>query len=163
LQQGFLEACSTSLQTIILATEGIAAIVGLPRLIRNGRLANSAAVIENGSLLGYEDKRLFPTYDVFDEARYFSRTEREEKLWRIAGKKIAITICEDIWGNSPEELLFAAYESNPVEELAKLKPDILCIRLLFLASETIFISKNSKKRALGSLAESIPQSLQLLP
>ena len=57
---------------------------------------NSAAIIHDGKLLGFEDKQLLPTYDVFDERRYFEPGTTTQ-VWELQGKKIAVWICEDMW------------------------------------------------------------------
>lgn len=98
-QSGFIESVQKSLEGIIAAAEEIAVIVGLPRYapqVHDKPLYNSAAVIIDGRLLGYQDKALLPTYDVFDERRFFTPA-LDEKIWDIHGKRIGITICEDIW------------------------------------------------------------------
>ena len=52
-------------------------------------LFNSAAVISNGNLIGFQDKWLLPTYDIFDEKRYFE-PGKETQIWNINGKKVGI-------------------------------------------------------------------------
>ena len=83
---------------------------------RPGRpLRNAAAVIQNGKIVHRAVKSLLPTYDVFDEDRYFEPAEKVELL-DIAGEKIALTICEDIWNDAdfwPER----RYRRDPVREL----------------------------------------------
>ena len=67
---------------------------------RPGRaLRNAAAVIQNGKVIHRVMKSLLPTYDVFDEDRYFQPAEKVEPL-EICGQKIAVTICEDIWNDA---------------------------------------------------------------
>lgn len=124
LLSDFIDAVEQALQEVIAASKGIALIVGVPR--RNASkigktLFNSAAVIDNGSLLGFQDKTLLPTYDVFDERRYFEPADHST-LWQIAGKRVGITICEDIWQHSAH-LNEANYSCDPIIELRKLKPD----------------------------------------
>ncbi|MFN0065872.1 MAG: NAD+ synthase [Chlamydiales bacterium] len=94
-----------------------ACIIGVPR--KEGRyLYNSAAIIEKGKLIGFQDKRLLPNYDVFYERRYFEPGEKS-RLWEICGKKIAVTICEDIWGSEEH------YSVDPIADIQPLKPDLL--------------------------------------
>jgi NAD+ synthase (glutamine-hydrolysing) len=126
LLPNFLEYVSRQLDRIIAASKGIAVILGVPRYTpatAEKRLFNSAAVISNGSLLGYQDKILLPTYDVFDERRYFEPGE-SACLWPIAGKKIGVTICEDIWQHSAQ-LKYSFYRRDPIAELAVLAPDLV--------------------------------------
>jgi len=98
----FIKNTEKKLLEIARETRGIAAIVGLPRINENAfgrKLFNSAAVLYDGEILGFQDKTLLPTYDVFDEARYFEPA-LERKPFTLFGKKVAITICEDIWQRS---------------------------------------------------------------
>ena len=115
-----------ALKTIVKSTVGIAAIVGTVRHHEEKgekALSNSAAVIENGKLLGFQDKMLLPTYDVFDERRFFEPASKIQ-LWKVGGKKVAVTICEDIWQHS-ELLKYASYARDPVMEIAALHPDVI--------------------------------------
>ncbi|MCE0499651.1 MAG: NAD+ synthase [Methylacidiphilales bacterium] len=84
---------------------------------RPGRaLHNAAAVIQHGKIVHRVVKALLPTYDVFDEDRYFEPAEKVAPV-EIAGWKIAVTICEDIWNDAdfwPER----RYRRDPVRELA---------------------------------------------
>ena len=71
-------------------------------------------------------KSLLPTYDIFDEYRYFE-PNREFSLLHFKGKKIAVTICEDLWFDQPAENAFSnsrLYTNNPLEQLAGLNPDL---------------------------------------
>jgi NAD+ synthetase len=83
---------------------------------RPGRaLRNAAAVIQNGKILHRIAKSLLPTYDVFDEDRYFEPAEKVAPL-KIGGQKIGVTICEDIWNDAdfwPER----RYRCDPIREL----------------------------------------------
>ena len=83
---------------------------------RPGRaLRNSAAVLQNGEILWRTHKSLLPTYDVFDEDRYFEPA-KSITPFAFGGRKIGITICEDIWNDEdfwPERL----YRRDPIKEL----------------------------------------------
>lgn len=79
------------------------------------RALNSAAVIRGGNIEFRQSKMLLPTYDVFDEARYFRPAERED-LCTIAGRRVALTICEDAW-NDRQFWKQRLYTRDPVEEL----------------------------------------------
>lgn len=120
----FIDAIERSLEEIVAASHGVALILGLPRRNTTGKgkgLFNSAALVEDGSLLGFQDKMLLPTYDVFDERRYFEPAQ-QTRVWQIAGRQVGITICEDIWQHS-EQLKEANYSCDPVLELQQLKPE----------------------------------------
>ena len=83
---------------------------------RPGRaLRNSAAVLQNGKIVWRTHKCLLPTYDVFDEDRYFEPAKNVAPF-EFNGRKLGITICEDIWNDEdfwPERL----YRRDPIKEL----------------------------------------------
>ncbi|MGH9629833.1 MAG: NAD+ synthase [Bryobacteraceae bacterium] len=87
------------------------------------RVLNSAAVLDGGSTLFQQHKMLLPTYDVFDEGRYFVPAE-SQSLCRIRGRRIALTICEDAW-NDKQFWERRLYKRDPVEELARAGAEIL--------------------------------------
>ena len=78
---------------------------------------NSALIAENGQLLDEIHKTLLPTYDVFDDLRYFE-ANNEFRCVEVKGRKLGITICEDIWYNE-NDIQYHTYETNPARELAK--------------------------------------------
>jgi NAD+ synthase (glutamine-hydrolysing) len=78
-------------------------------------LRNSAAVLQNGKIIWRTTKSLLPTYDVFDEDRYFEPAKKIEPF-EFNGRKLGITICEDIWNDEdfwPERI----YRCDPIKEL----------------------------------------------
>lgn len=122
----FLNDLDQHLQRIIQATKGINAIVGTVRknpLQKEKPLFNSSAILQNGKLLGYQDKILLPTYDVFDERRYFE-PGNHIRLWKLFEKKIAITICEDLWQHGGY-IPYSNYQRDPILELKDQSPDLL--------------------------------------
>lgn len=126
LLPSFIDSLDKSLDEIVNCTQGIAAIVGTVRRCTNVKgksLYNSAAIIVDGTLLGFQNKMLLPTYDVFDERRFFEPAQ-ETRLWTIFGKRIAVSICEDLWQHS-SLLKDACYMDDPVNELGMLHPDIV--------------------------------------
>ena len=76
-------------------------------------LQNSSSVIFNGEIVHRQAKTLLPSYDVFDEARYFEPA-RCRNVWEFKGIRIGIAICEDIWWESEENF---HYSEDPVREL----------------------------------------------
>ena len=76
-------------------------------------ISSTAASLERNFMV-IAHKRLLPTYDVFDEARYFE-PGKKISLFELQGKKIGITICEDLW--SPDYLPQARYRCDPLQEL----------------------------------------------
>lgn len=122
----FIHAVEEDLKEIASHTQGVAAILGLPRA--NDRpygkpVFNSAAVLFEGKILGFQDKTLLPTYDVFDERRYFANAE-ERRVFLLFGKKIAVTICEDIWQHATLSK-DVSYPQDPVAEYADQNIDLL--------------------------------------
>jgi NAD+ synthase (glutamine-hydrolysing) len=90
------------------------------------RVLNSAAVLERGQVLFRQSKMLLPTYDVFDEARYFRPAERAF-LCTIRSRSVALTICEDAW-NDRQFWRQRLYQRDPVEELFEAGGEVLiCI------------------------------------
>ncbi|MDD5649421.1 MAG: NAD+ synthase [Candidatus Nanoarchaeia archaeon] len=81
-------------------------------------LYNSAAVCYKGTIIFNYRKRLLPTYDVFDEARYFE-PGTEMGLFHYRGKRIGLTICEDLWYENK------MYKINPAKELFNANAEIL--------------------------------------
>jgi NAD+ synthase/NAD+ synthase (glutamine-hydrolysing) len=81
------------------------------------RLFNSAAVLRGGSVAFRQNKMLLPSYDVFDETRYFQPADRQYPLV-LDGSNIALTICEDAW-NDKQFWERRLYSRDPVEELAQ--------------------------------------------
>lgn len=128
LLQKFIFTAEDALKDLASKCYDLTAIVGAPRINKSGigkPLFNSAAIINNGKIVGYHDKLLLPTYDVFDERRYFE-PGHEIYLWDIAGKQVAITICEDIWEHS-DQIIFDSYARDPITDLLKMtqRPDFL--------------------------------------
>ncbi len=126
LRADFVEANLTALAE---AARGIAAVplcVGYVdwNTARPGRpLHNSAAILRDGGILWRQHKSLLPTYDVFDEDRYFEPGSRVAPF-EFKGRKLAITICEDIWNDEdfwPERL----YRRDPVKELMTQGADLI--------------------------------------
>ncbi len=80
-------------------------------------LYNSALLLENGQVVAQVNKQLLPTYDVFDEDRYFDEGN-EGHIVEFHGHKLGISICEDAW-NDPEFEKTHRYDINPIETLAR--------------------------------------------
>lgn len=89
------------------------------------RLKNVVSVLYNGEVIFSQDKTLLPTYDVFDEARYFEPSV-SRKTFEFKGKKIGISICEDIWWNHGE-FSDKEYPEDPVKDLINEKPDLIVV------------------------------------
>jgi NAD+ synthase (glutamine-hydrolysing) len=118
---GFLDAAATSLAALAaaLAPSRTAVVVGFPEHLPpspSGRaVANSAALIEGGRVTHVVRKSLLPTYDVFDEWRYFEAAAEVAPV-TFRGRKLGLSICEDIWNDAdfwPHRL----YRGDPIETL----------------------------------------------
>jgi len=91
---------------------------------KNGKnLVNSMALLKDGKILRTGGKILLPSYDVFDETRYFE-SAKESLLFELEGKRIGVTICEDIWNVGDIEEI-PRYSRDPVSELVGRGIDIL--------------------------------------
>ncbi|MBD1823873.1 NAD+ synthase [Cyanobacteria bacterium FACHB-DQ100] len=103
--------------------EGVAVLVGTVEpnarsLSTGGKpLFNSVALIEKGNILKVFHKRLLPTYDVFDEDRYFEPGNQPNQF-ELDGVRIGVTICEDLW-NDEEFWGRRTYTLNPIADLAQ--------------------------------------------
>lgn len=119
----FIELCENAAQEVAKACEGIACIIGLPirnEAIEGKNLFNAAYFIADGEVQQVVKKALLPTYDVFDEYRYFEPAH-EFKCVYYKGHKIALTICEDLWNLGDNPL----YKTCPMDQLMKESPDFM--------------------------------------
>ena len=109
LRPGFVRAARESLERIAAETRGLVALVGVPLL--DGDLYNACAICVDGMVAGWAKKWHLPNYGVFDEKRYFS-PGGELAVVEVAGTKVGITICEDMWVPGPPttELVAAGAE-----------------------------------------------------
>jgi NAD+ synthase (glutamine-hydrolysing) len=112
------------LQLAAHAGNNIAVVVGAPTInpaVEGKDLYNSAYFLENGIVKHISHKALLPTYDVFDEYRYFEPAH-EFSVVEFKGHKIALTVCEDIWNIGNENPL---YKICPMDQLIKQGPDFM--------------------------------------
>ena len=129
-RQDFIEKCDLTVQEIAKECTGIAAIVGSPTVNKKPegkKLFNSALLLSEGKVIFSVNKALLPTYDIFDEYRYFE-PEREFSVFSFKGVRLAITICEDLWDEQPFDNEFEKtrlYTVSPMEALVKQNPDII--------------------------------------
>ncbi|MCE2846085.1 MAG: NAD+ synthase [Sphingobacteriales bacterium] len=122
-QEGFVDSCEQALKRIAEETAGISVILGSPvrNPGRNGKdFFNAAVVLQSGSISHTVAKTLLPTYDVFDEYRWFEPNRSFECI-TVAGIKIALTICEDLW-NMEEDPLYTFW---PMKELIRQDPELM--------------------------------------
>jgi NAD+ synthase (glutamine-hydrolysing) len=126
LHESFIERAEKALDAVIQASSDLFIVIGTPRrnlTVGEKPLLNSAAIISDRKLLGYQDKWLLPTYDVFDERRYFEPGS-SLSTWECKGKRIAVMICEDIWQHAGY-IDFTTYPRDPVLSLEKHAPDLV--------------------------------------
>ena len=126
----FIEKCNLTVHEIADECKDIAAIVGSPTYNTNPigkKLYNSALVLSDGEIIFSANKALLPTYDIFDEYRYFE-PEKKFSIFTYKGIKLAITICEDLWDEQEFDNEFEKsrlYTVSPMEELSKQKPSVV--------------------------------------
>ncbi len=121
--EDFMQQTENIIQEIAQHSHGIGILVGAPT--RNPQpegknLLNSALLLHDGNIQGIVSKSLLPNYDVFDEYRYFEPAYSWNCI-EFMGKKLAITICEDIWNLGDNPL----YRVCPMDELMKQNPDLM--------------------------------------
>jgi NAD+ synthase (glutamine-hydrolysing) len=120
----FIEKCNQAVDELLPLSHQIGILIGSPT--KNSKpegkdLFNSAIMLHQGHRVATVHKTLLPTYDIFDEYRYFEPNKTFECV-SFKGKKIAITICEDIWNIGNENPM---YEISPMDELIKQSPDFM--------------------------------------
>jgi len=126
----FVEKCNQTVLEIADECFDIVAVVGSPTLntSKEGKkLFNSALLLSEGKIIFKANKALLPTYDIFDEYRYFE-PEKRFSTFEFKGKRIALTICEDLWDEQPFDNEFEKarlYTVSPMEELAKQNPHLV--------------------------------------
>ena len=119
----FIKRCELALDTIRMASNEIGVLVGSPSLsglAKGKKLYNSAFFFSDQKLLAKVNKTLLPTYDIFDEYRYFE-TNNVFECVDFKGERIAVTICEDLWNLDNEKL----YNVTPMDELIKQNPTVM--------------------------------------
>lgn len=120
----FIRRCYDSVETLREASEDIAIVVGSPTRnpVPEGKdLYNSCYFLYNKEIVGVQHKCLLPTYDIFDEYRYFEPAT-EFKTVTFQGKRIALSVCEDIWNVGNENPL---YKICPLDEMMDERPDFI--------------------------------------
>jgi NAD+ synthase (glutamine-hydrolysing) len=112
-------AALTSLEGLSKSCPDVGIVVGLPLPSAGGGkgVVNVAALVENGKTLCRQEKSLLPTYDVFDETRYFDPAGDIEPV-EFRGERLGISICEDAW-NDPGLFSHRPYDIDPVAILAE--------------------------------------------
>src|SRR3954469_14530517 len=129
LKKQFIDDNLRAVQMIASKVSGIDAIVGYAE--RNvqpiGRpLHNAVAVPRDGKIVSRHFKTLLPTYDVFDESRYFEPGPKDEheNLVRIGDVTVGQSICEDLW-NDEQLIARRLYHQNPIQDLISSGAELL--------------------------------------
>ena len=140
-KEQFGEDCRKTLEYFAKQTGSCPALIGFPH--RSGKKGkepffNAVALCSDKDVRQYFHKQLLPTYDVFDEDRYFSRGNLPAEFNHL-GKKIAVTICEDIWNASLD-----IHTSDPLEKITESRPDLL----INLSASPWHIKKQTQREVL---------------
>ena len=122
--EDFIRRCNLAVEQIAAHSHDIGIVVGVPVVnpVPEGKdLYNSAVFLYEGKILHTYHKCLLPTYDIFDEYRYFE-PGNEFKIVEFKGKRIALTVCEDIWNIGNKNPL---YINCPMDVLILQNPDFV--------------------------------------
>jgi NAD+ synthase (glutamine-hydrolysing) len=127
-REDFISRCIRYVKLLAKSIDpGIGVLVGGPEFNREkeGKLLyNSVFFLHGGTIRQVFRKSLLPTYDIFDEYRYFE-PNREFNILEFKGKRLAVTSCEDLWDEQPFDSEFSRsrlYTTHPVEELMRYNP-----------------------------------------
>jgi NAD+ synthetase len=140
-RDGFVRDQLAELDALAPASRGIAIAVGaaLPVPRRGGKqLANAAVLLQHGARAGFQAKTLLPTYDVFDENRYFVPAEERGPLVKVGDCALGLTVCEDAWVDE------YAYSVDPVGDFARAGAELV----LNLSASPFHVGKAAERRRL---------------
>lgn len=115
-RRDLVTACRAEAEAVAAATAGSDVIAVFGSLWEAGGLRNSALIAFHGEIVAVRHKALLPTYDVFDESRYFV-PETAPRMVQVGGLTLAVTVCEDLW-NEPGMSPGLPYAIDPVARLA---------------------------------------------
>ena len=120
----FIHRCDHVVEELMTLSHDIGIIVGTPTVNPDPEgkdLFNSAHLLHEGRIVGTAHKTLLPTYDIFDEYRYFEPAH-EHRVIEWNGLRLALTVCEDIWNIHNENPL---YRTCPMDVLAQQAPNLM--------------------------------------
>ncbi len=138
----FTVQCENAIAQIATYCTDVIAIIGSPSfnpVLKGKNLYNSAFVCEAGKVKQVIHKTLLPTYDVFDEYRYFEPNYNFEVV-TIKGHRIALTICEDLWNEEDDPM----YVSSPMEKLMEQQPEFI----INIAASPFDFRQEEKRKAI---------------
>jgi NAD+ synthetase len=149
-KKSFIDANLDCLNTLVKTIKGIGVICGFVDKSSEGEgnpLVNAAVLFEDGDILHKVKKRLLPTYDIFDERRYFE-PGTECKSFAYKGHQIGVSICEDVW-NDKDIFNKRIYPFDPLEMMIKDGANLL----INISASPFFVGKQEFRRhMLGSIA-----------
>ena len=145
LKSGFIEGNLAALDELAGHVGEAALVVGHVGMNEKqpGRVAtNAVALIQNGKNIATRTKTLLPTYDVFDEDRYFEPSTENAPV-ELNGRRIGLTICEDVW-NDEDFWDDRRYRANPVESLVEEGAEML----INISASPWHLGKNQVRQAM---------------
>ena len=147
---GLLEKCQKELESLALSLKDYPPIlVGAPKFNDTGvgkALFNASFLLQKGRVDASFHKKLLPTYDVFDEARYFE-SAKSSQILELGGRRIGITICEDIWNDHLFQPAKSLYGQNPMNELRAGRVDLV----VNLSSSPFWLGKHKQRETMLSM------------
>ncbi|MBN2610581.1 MAG: NAD+ synthase [Bacteroidales bacterium] len=151
----FIERCHTFVNKVAEECKEIAVMLGAPDLNSHAKgknLFNAAFFLHKGKTEQIIHKALLPTYDIFDEYRYFE-PGTDFRVVDYMGSKIAVTVCEDLWYEQPILTGFGKdklYSVSPLEKLCLQNPDFI---INIAASPFSYTQETIKRNILSSNAQ----------
>ncbi|MDH7504227.1 MAG: NAD+ synthase [Verrucomicrobiota bacterium] len=147
LRPGFVENNLRALERLAQTTGTVGLLVGYVGRNTSGRgreLTNSVALLQNGRIVASRSKTLLPTYDLFDEDRYFEPADSNEPVV-FNGRPVGLTICEDFWN---DEFLWRTrrYRKNPALDLCEAGAQVI----FNISASPWHLGKNRMRHALLS-------------
>ena len=128
IHDGFVRACVAACDRVgASAPPALTLVIGTPLLDEHGGIRNALLVYRGGARIAAYSKRLLPTYDVFDEDRYFEPGDAPVVI-DVAGVRVGLAICEDLWKG--EDAGFSSHYRDvpdPVAELAAAGAQVLLV------------------------------------
>lgn len=124
----FLREQARALDALVAESRHVAILTGAIVPAPEGgpkRIANAAVLLDGGAIAHVQAKTLLPTYDVFDESRYF-QPSAERRVFRFRGRTLGLAICEDVWSGrfwGPRR----PYPNDPVEELVARGAEVVIV------------------------------------
>jgi len=156
-KKDFVDANLAWLDKLVGSVDGIGVVCGFVDKNPNDEgkpLYNAAALFEDGKILHVAYKRLLPTYDVFDERRYFE-PGRSFEAFTYKGRRIGLTICEDVW-NDKDFFRKRIYHIDPLSLMIEDGADLI----INISSSIFHVGKRElRRKMLGAVAKKYSVSI----